>query len=268
MKVADETLDAPKSLAGRVALVIGGGNGLGREIAIAMAKVGATVAVGDLDRASATATESMIGIDRSAGSFEVDVADHDSCFATVDRVVDRAGRLDIMVNCAALCLVDRLLEITPARWNAVFAVNALGSLLCTQAAARAMLPNGYGRIIHISTPASRLGFPLWASYGASKAAMDSLVKAAALELAPHGITVNTIVPGRMTGGMIDKLEQDVAALTGVDASQMEEERTRALPMRRRVPPAEVAEAAVWLASAAAAYVTAARINVTGGMELS
>ena len=253
-----------ETLGSRVALVIGGGSGLGREIAFALSAAGAIVSVADLRNDTAESTASRV----SGLAFAMDVADREACFGCVDQLVAARGRLDILVNCAALCLVDRFLEVTPERWNRVFAVNALGSLMCTQAAALAMIPNRFGRIIHISTPASRLGFPLWASYGASKAAVDSMIRAAALELAPHGITVNSIVPGRMTGGMVDQLEKDVAALTGEKASDLEEDRTRSLPMRRRVDASEVARAAVWLASDAARYVTAARFNFTGGMELS
>jgi len=125
-----------------------------------------------------------------------------------------------------------------------------------------------GRIITISTPASRLGFPNFASYAASKAAVDSVTKAAAVAWAAHGVTVNTIVPGRMTGGMVDALEGELARITGKTEDELKAERTAGLPMGRRVAPDEVAEAAVWLASDAAAYVTAERFNFTGGMELS
>src|ERR1019366_10591293 len=117
-----------------------------------------------------------------------------------------------------------------------------------------------------STPAAKMGFPHFATYGASKAAVDSLTKAAAVAWAPNGITVNTIVPGRMTGGMVDVLERDLAKLTGQDLAALTASRTQSLPMQRRVDPAEVAHAAVWLASDAAAYVTAERFNFTGGME--
>ena len=122
-------------------------------------------------------------------------------------VVERFGCLDILVNCAALCLVDGLTEVTPERWDEVFAVNTRGAFFCMQAAAKVMIPRGLGRIINISTPASRGAFPYFASYGASKAAVDSMTRAAAIAWAPHGITVNCIVPGRLTGGMVDALAE-------------------------------------------------------------
>ncbi|MBA3709499.1 MAG: SDR family oxidoreductase [Planctomycetes bacterium] len=261
-----ENLTVPRTLAGRVALIVGGARGLGLAIARQYAAEGAEIAIADLD--AAAAQSACAAMSPAAMSSRVDVADPASSREVVEQVVARFGRLDILVNCAAICLVDPLLDVTPERWDRVFAVNARGAFFCMQHAARAMTANGFGRIITISTPASRMGFPLFASYGASKAAVDSMTRAAAIAWAPHGITVNAIVPGRMTGGMIDALEQDLQRVTGKPADELAADRTKGLPMGRRVDPAEVAKAAVWLASDAAAYVTAERFNFTGGMELA
>ena len=146
-------------------------------------------------------------------------------------------------------------------------MNARGALLCMQAAAAQMIPNKFGRIITLTSPAAQLAVPLFASYGASKAVVDSLTKSAAVAWAPHGITVNSVSPGRMTGGMVDALDRDLARLTGQDLNELVASRTKSLPMGRRVDPAEVASAAVYLASDAAAYVTAERFNFTGGQVL-
>jgi len=252
----------------RIALIVGGGNGLGRAIARAYAHEGAMLVVADLDERAARETLTLAGREGDGLARRVDVADAAAIRALVEEAARRYGRLDILVNCAALCLVDPLLEVTPERWDAVFAVNARGAFFCMQAAARVMAAQSGGRIITISTPASRLGFPNFASYAASKAAVDSVTKAAAVAWAAHGVTVNTIVPGRMTGGMVDALEGELARITGKTEDELKAERTAGLPMGRRVAPDEVAEAAVWLASDAAAYVTAERFNFTGGMELS
>jgi D-sorbitol dehydrogenase (acceptor) len=252
----------------RKALIVGGGNGLGRAIAHAYQREGATLAIADLDHDAAATTLAQIGQTATGLALPIDIADVAACRALVEMVTERFGRLDILVNCAALCLVDALLDVTPERWDKVFGVNARGAFFLIQSAARVMIPQKFGRILTISTPASRMGFPLFASYGASKAVVDSVTKAAAVAFAPHGITVNTLVPGRMTGGMIDQLELDLAKVTGRSAESLAADRTKGLPMERRVAPEEVAEAAVWLASDAAAYVTAERFNFTGGMELS
>ncbi len=251
----------------RRALVIGGAKGLGRAAVQALAKAGHRVWVGDVDEANARGVVEALP-ERSRGAcMRIDLADVNSVRAGI-RSLDAAGGIEIMVNCAAVCLVDPLIEVSPERWDLVFAINARGAFFSMQEAARGMIARKFGRIIQVSSPASRLGFPYFASYCASKAAVDSMVRSAAISWAPHGITVNTIVPGRMTGGMIDALEQDLSRVTGNDMSKMAEERTKALPMGRRVAPEEVAEAAVWLSSDAAAYVTAERFNFTGGMEVA
>lgn len=249
-----------------IALIVGGGSGLGRAAAVACAREGASVVVADLNLVAAR--ETLGRAEPSSGlALALDIADPAAICATVARVVDEFGRLDILVNCAAICLVDPLLELTPERFDQVFAINARGAFLVMQAAARVMIPNKYGRIITISSPASKLSVPLFASYGASKAAVDSLTKSAAIAWAPFGITVNTIAPGRMTGGMVDALDRDLARVTGQNLDELITSRTKLLPMGRRVDPAEVAQAVVWLASNDAAYVTGERFNFTGGQEL-
>ncbi len=249
-----------------IALIVGGGSGLGRAAAVACAKQGASVVVADLNLLAARETLGLVA-PSSGLALALDIADSGAISATVARVVEEFGRLDILVNCAAICLVDPLLELTPERFDQVFAINTRGAFLVMQAAARVMIPNKHGRIITISTPASKLSVPLFASYGASKAAVDSLTKSAAIAWAPFGITVNTIAPGRMTGGMVDALDRDLARVTGQNLDELIASRTKLLPMGRRVDPAEVAQAVVWLASDDASYVTGERFNFTGGQEL-
>ncbi|MEO6846305.1 MAG: SDR family NAD(P)-dependent oxidoreductase [Chthoniobacterales bacterium] len=252
----------------RIALITGGGNGLGRAIAHALARQDVSIVLADLKEDDAWKVLDEIGQADTGLALGGDISNPETSESWVNASVKAFGRLDILVNCAATYLVDRFMEISPERWDKVFAVNTKGAFFCLQAAARAMIPNGFGRIVQVSTPASRLGFPDFASYGASKAAMDSVVRSAALTLAPHGITVNQIVPGRMTGGMIAGLEQELSKLSGKSEAELEEGRTKALPMKRRVTPEEVAEAVLWLTSDAAAYVTCERFNFTGGMELT
>lgn len=264
-----EAATAPRRmLQGKVALVTGGGSGLGRAVAALFAKEGATLALADLNGGAAADTLARTGQTETGLSLAMDLSDPAASRAAVEAAVAQFGRLDILVNCAAICLVDPLLDVSPERWDKVFAVNVRGAFFCMQAAAKAMIPQRSGRILHVSSPASKLGFPFFASYAASKAAVDSMVRAAAVAWGPHGITVNAIVPGRMTGGMIGQLEEDLARVTGKSPEELKAARTQGLPLGRRVEPEEVAQAAVWLASDAAAYVTGERFNFTGGMELS
>lgn len=252
----------------RVAWITGAGSGLGRAIALRFAKEGARVVASDLNERAATDTIALTESPATHLAHRVDITDANACADAAAQIVKRFERIDILVNCAALCLVDPLLQVTPERWDKVFAVNVRGAFFVMQAAARPMLTQKFGRIIHISSPASKLGFPNFASYAASKAALDSLVRSAAVAWAEGGVTVNTIAPGRMTGGMIDELERELQRVTGKSAEELKNDRTKNLPMGRRVEPAEVASAAVWLASNEAGYVTAERFNFSGGMELS
>jgi len=251
----------------RTAWIIGGGRGLGRAIALAYAREGARLAVADIDASLAAETLALAGQAGTGLAHSLDVSKPGDIKKAAREAAAHYGRLDLMVNCAAICLVDPLLEVTPERWDKVMAVNATGAFFCMQAAAAEMIPNNFGRIITITSPAAQLAVPNFASYGASKAVVDSLTKSAAIAWAPHGITVNTISPGRMTGGMVDALDRDLAKLTGQNLEELVASRTKSLPMGRRVDPAEVATAAVWLASGAAAYVTAERFNFTGGQIL-
>lgn len=255
-------------LSQRITLVVGGGNGLGRAVAIACAHQGATVIVADLNGQAARETLALATVGEGRGTaLALDIAQPDAIATAVRDIVAKYGRLDVVVNCAAICLVDPLHELTPERFDRVFTINTRGAFFVMQAAAQAMIPNKFGRIITISTPASKLSVPLFATYGASKAAVDSLTKSAAIAWAPHGITVNTIAPGRMTGGMVDALDRDLAKATGQNLDELIASRTKSLPMGRRVEPAEVAQAVIWLASNDAAYVTGERFNFTGGQEL-
>jgi len=249
------------------ALIVGGGGFLGRAIAKAFKREGAILIIADLNLEEAFDALKWAQGEQGGLALTIDVSDPSSCNNLVAQVIERFGRLDILVNCAALCLVDELIDITPERWDQVFEVNARGAFFCMQAVAKAMIRQKFGRIINVSTPASRGAFPYFATYGASKAAIDSISRAAALAWAQHGITVNSIVPGRLTGGMVDRLADDLAKINNKTTEQMKSEQTATLPMRRRVRPEEVAEAAVWLASSAAEYVTAERFNFTGGQEL-
>ena len=255
-------------LQNKVALVTGAGSGLGRAVARLFAAEGATLALADLNGRAASETLEQSGQAEGGLSMAADLSDPAACRAAVEQAAGTFGRLDVLVHCAAICLVDPLLDVTSERWDQVFAVNVRGAFFCMQAAARVMIPRGAGRILHVSSPASKLGFPYFASYAASKAALDSMIRSAAVAWGPNGVTVNAIVPGRMTGGMIGKLEEDLAKATGKSAEELKASRTQGLPIGRRVEPEEVARAAVWLASDAAAYVTGSRFNFTGGMELS
>jgi len=255
-------------LEGKVVLVTGGAQGLGRAVVLAFARRRAHVAIADLDRDKAceTAREAAAMGARTC-VIECDVSAPGAGEQIVSRAVEELGALHVLVNNAGTWSVEPFLDITEEDWDRVFRVNVKGLVRCLQAAARHMRDNGGGAIVNITSPASRMALPNYTAYAASKAAVDSITRSAAVALARHGIRVNGVAPGRMDTEMQRATEKRFAALAGVDVATFVERRTKDLPFGRRTSPEEVAETIVWLAGPEAAYMTGARLNVSGGLEL-
>jgi NAD(P)-dependent dehydrogenase (short-subunit alcohol dehydrogenase family) len=255
-----EFVDAP-----RVILVTGGAQGLGAAVARQMAARGWTVAVADINRAAADATARTCG-DR-AFAIGVDLARADGPAQMVERAVERAGRLDVLVNCAAVAPAEAFLDMTAAAWEQALLVNVRAVALATAAAARVMQAHSGGRIINATSAAARMALPNYAAYAATKAAVDSLTRSAAAALARHGVRVNSISPGMMDTPLQERTESVFCALEGrSDLAAFKAERTARIPLGRRSDPEEMAAMVVWLATDAPDYMTAARLNVTGGLD--
>jgi NAD(P)-dependent dehydrogenase (short-subunit alcohol dehydrogenase family) len=254
---------------GKVVLVTGAAQGLGRAVALAFAHEGAGVALADRDGAGAAATGNEIQrLARPCCVIDLDLTAPDAPRKMVARAVAELGRLDVLINNAAVWAVEPFLEITEESWDRLFAVNVRALLFSLQAAARQMMSNGGGRIINISSPASRMGLANYTAYAASKAAVDSITRSACVALGRHQITVNSVAPGRMDTEMQRETEQRFAALAGMDVASFVESRTKDVPLGRRTTPEEVAQAVLWLAGPHAEFVTGARMNISGGLELS
>lgn len=243
------------SLQQRVALVTGGNRGLGRAIALGFLRAGARVAVTGRDPAQ----NAHIGRELGEGGavFALDVRDEAAVAATVGRVVARFGRLDILVNNAGIVSDGSVLTTRRADWDAVVETNLTGMFLCAKHAAAAMVAGG-GKIINVGSIYSLFGTPSFASYGASKAGVLGLTRALAIELAPHGIQVNALLPGFC--------ETDMTA--GMPGTALGEEIRRRTPAGRWGQPEDLVGAAVFLASAASDYVTGVALPVDGGYSVT
>jgi NAD(P)-dependent dehydrogenase (short-subunit alcohol dehydrogenase family) len=184
-----------KQLTGKVAIVTGGGSGIGRAIALGLARDGASIAVVDIDgqRANAVADETSEVSD--AIGIAADVSSTEQVDAMVDETVERFGRLDIVANNAGRAARGWVGEMPDDTWDAVVAVNLRGTFLCSRAALRHMIPQRSGRILNTASGLGSRGSPGSAVYGASKAAIINFTKSLALEVARYGITVNAIAPG-------------------------------------------------------------------------
>ncbi len=245
------------ALVGQVALVTGGGRGIGRAVAWALAGAGADVAVGYHSRVE-DAKETAGNI-RSAGRRAIvapgDVGSRDEVAGLVARVVEEFGRLDILVNSAGVIQRKPLPEITEDDWNHVLDTNLKGTFLCSQAVLPVMAQRASGRIINLASSGGQLGGPLAPHYSASKAGVIALTKSFA-RLAAPGVLVNCISPGLIETEMTrDEINSDAG-----------QQKLGQVLLGRVGSPAEVAEVALFLASSAG-YMTGQTLNVNGGLYL-
>lgn len=257
-------MSAHLKLAGRRAVVTGGGSGIGAAIAEGFAVAGATVVVADLDEAAATAVAAaIVAAGGVASAHAVDVADEASVAALFGAVDERHGGVDVLVNAAGVLTRVPFLDTDEATWDRTIRVNSLGPLLCTQAAATRFIAQGddtvgTGKIINICSTSSRQPSGDFTAYAASKAALLSLTQSTAKGLAPHGITVNGIGPG-----IVDTPLWRADALAG----RTLEDYTSKIPLGRLSVPADVVPTAVFLASDDSNYMTGQLLMVDGGMVM-
>jgi NAD(P)-dependent dehydrogenase (short-subunit alcohol dehydrogenase family) len=249
----------------RVILVTGGAQGLGAAVCRQMAARGWVVAVADINEAGALEVARSCG--EAAFAVPVDLASTDGPAWMVEETVRRGGRLDVLVNCAAVAPAEAFLAMTAAAWEQALLVNVRAIALATAAAGRAMAAQGGGRIVNATSAAARMALPDYAAYAATKAAVDSLTRSAAVALAPHDIKVNSLSPGMMDTPLQQRTEGIFCELAGrTDLEAFKAERTARIPLGRRSDPEEMAAMVVWLATEAPDYMTAARLNVTGGLD--
>ncbi len=243
----------------RVAIVTGGGSGIGLAIARRLSADGNAVAVFDRDGASAeAAADDIAGSGGTAVGLTVDVTDRAHIDRGVVDVVRRLGRPTVLVNSAGLDGFDPFLTITAEKWSRILAVNLTGTFDCCQAVVPVMIEEGWGRIVNISSSSAHGGQPMMTHYVAAKAGVIGFTKALALELGPQGITVNTIPPGFIDTPMLRKTEARGLLGKGV------EHHAANTPVRRVGTPEDIAAACSFLVSDEASYVTGQVIGVNGG----
>ncbi|WP_159964476.1 L-iditol 2-dehydrogenase [Profundibacterium mesophilum] len=254
-------------LAGKTALITGAARGIGLAFAKRYVAEGATVAIGDIDLEAARRAAEEIG--PKAIAIEMDVARQDSIETAVAEAITRMGRIDILVNNAAIFTAAPIAEITRADHDRAFAINVTGTLFTLQAVARHMIAEGIrGRIINMASQAGRRGEPLVAVYCATKAAVISLTQSAGLDLIRHGINVNAISPGVVDGEHWDGVDAFFARYEGKPPGQKKREVAQAVPHGRMGRAEDLTGMAVFLASEEADYIVSQTYNVDGGQWMS
>src|SRR6201987_5168066 len=242
-------------LQGRVALVTGGSQGIGRSCAVGLAKAGATVALAarNENKLAEVAAE-IAAAGGQAAAFALDVASEDSIKAGAKAVMDRFGKVEILVNNAGITRDGLVLRMKRPDWDDVLQTNLTGAFLLTQALLSPMLRNRCGRIINITSVVGRTGQAGQVNYAASKAGMIGMTRSLAREVASRGITVNAVAPGYIETPMTAVLDekQRAAMMT-------------AIPLGRPGTDLEIAQSVAFLASDAAAYITGHVLDVNGGM---
>jgi len=242
-------------LAGQAAIVTGAGQGIGKAIALRMAREGADIGIVDVNEETAEAVRGDVReLGRRAVVAPADVSDPDAVQAAVEQIAAELGGLDVLVNNAGVETRAPFLEITPDDWQRQLDVNLSGTFFCTQAAAREMAKRGYGRIVNVSSVAGLIGPIDLAAYGAAKAGIIGLTRAASLDLADHGITVNAIAPG--------PIETDL--MLGVWTAEALRERPQHGAIARFGTADEIAHTALFLASPESGFITGATVAVDGG----
>ncbi|HEX9779847.1 MAG TPA: 3-oxoacyl-[acyl-carrier-protein] reductase [bacterium] len=244
-------------LASQVALVTGGARGIGREVALTLAKAGADIALFDVNaELLAQTAKELQALGRRVEGFAVDVTDGKQVDEGVGKVLDKLGRIDILINNAGITKDGLLIRMDDAQWDRVLAINLKGTFLCTRAVAKHLLKQRRGRIVNIASIVGLIGNAGQANYAASKAGVIGLTKTVAKELASRGVTCNAIAPGFIKTDMTDALPE-----------QAKQRLLEAIPLGTLGEPADVAQAALFLVGEAARYITGHVLVVDGGLAM-
>jgi meso-butanediol dehydrogenase / (S,S)-butanediol dehydrogenase / diacetyl reductase len=252
------------------AVVTGAGRGIGRSIALRLARDGHAVAVNDVNEAGAeSVTEEISAAGGRAVAVPADVTDRDAVLAMVDRAADELGSVDVMVANAGIAQVKTLLELTPDDLQKIFEVNVFGVVYCMQAAAGKMIAQGTGgKIINAASIAAHSGFSLLGHYSATKFAVRALTQAGAKELAEHKITVNAYCPGIVGTDMWDLIDEKMGPYLGNERGETLAQFTKMITLGRVQTPDDVASFVSYLASPDSDYMTGQAVMIDGGIVMS
>jgi 3-oxoacyl-[acyl-carrier protein] reductase len=244
-------------LKGKVALVTGAAQGIGKAIALLLARNGADIVVSDINLEKAEETTKEIqAIGRKAMAIKVDVANSRDVEQMVQTVLEHFGQVDILINNAGITRDKLILRMTEEDWDTVLNINLKGTFNCTKTVVKHMSKQRSGKIVNIASVVGEMGNAGQANYSASKAGVIGFTKTIAREFAQRGVNVNAIAPGYIETPMTEALPEKI-----------KEELRRMIPMERLGRPEDVAEAVLFLVSEASSYITGQVLNVNGGIYM-
>ncbi|MGM7666347.1 SDR family NAD(P)-dependent oxidoreductase [Microbacterium sp. A93] len=261
MTETTETNSAPatndQNLTGRICIVTGAASGIGKGIAIRLAAEGAVVVVADLNVEAAESTAADLG--GGAIGVSVDVSNREAVDAMTSTVMDRFGRIDVLVNNAGWDKVGPFLESEVEIWDRVIGINLYGTLHCCQSVVRVMKDQGHGTVVNIGSDAARVGSSGEAVYSACKGGVVAFTKTLARETARYGITANAVCPGPADTPLFAAIAEENPKLrTALEKS---------IPLRRLAQPEDLANAVAFMASPASSYITGQTLSVSGGLTM-
>ena len=247
-------------LKGKVAIVTGGGRGIGRAIALAFAREGAIVVVNDIDQAADDTAKEITSMGSQALAVKANVSNSEEVNKMIETVAGKFGRIDILVNNAGISMARPSEDLTEEEYDRVLDVNLKGVFLCSQAVGRVMIKQKSGRIINISSTNGLFGQKARAAYDASKGGVVAITRSLAVEWAKNGVIVNSIAPGWVRTEMFAHLER-----RGIYDQKAQRAMIREIPMKRLGDPTDIANTAIFLASDLCSYITGQIIVVDGGL---
>jgi NAD(P)-dependent dehydrogenase (short-subunit alcohol dehydrogenase family) len=253
----------------QVAIITGASRGIGRAIAEAYAAEGASLCLVATDVARLSEVKDALGLpaDRIM-TVGLNVTDRDACFAAVEQVEQRFGRVDVLVNNAGVYRAKAFMDYVPQDFQDMLDVNLFGVLHFTQACLPGMQARQHGRIVNMASTAGKWGSRNQSAYNVSKHAVVGLTRCLALEASPYKVTVNAICPGFIQTDMVEELKAQVAHSSGISGDDMVKAVLTRVPLGRVLDPSEIASLAVYLGSAESRGMTGQSIHLDGGMVLS